>query len=67
MLDRSRSFLGQVRVGTAELDNTNFAGGRMFRFGGGSGGRAALPIDDEREAIVEVGTLLDRDLRNEGR
>ncbi len=52
--DRSRSFLGQVRVGSPELDNTNFAGGRMFRFGGGSGGRAALPLDDDYMAIRQA-------------
>jgi TldD protein len=52
---RSRDFYSQVRVGSYELDNTNFAeeGGRfaMFFGGGSSGGRASLPLDEDYAAI----------------
>jgi len=61
--DRSRRFSCQVRVGSYELDNTNFAGGGggfTFRMGGGrrggrGGGRASLPIDDDK---VDVATMI---------
>ncbi len=56
--DRSRTLYTDVRVGSYELDNTNFAdGGFGFGFGGGSrggGGRAMLPIDDDYTAIRQA-------------
>lgn len=59
--DRSRRFSDQVRVGSYELDNTNYSGGRGgFSFsrrrggGGRSGGRASLPIDDDYTAIRQA-------------
>ncbi len=50
---RSRDFYSQVRVGSFELDSTNFTGGGGFRFGGGGagGGRAGLPLDEDYVAI----------------
>ncbi len=65
--DRSRTFYGQIRVGSYELDNTNFtSGGGGFFFGGGSAGgsaRASLPLDDDYSAIrqaIKVMDALDR-------
>jgi hypothetical protein len=55
--DRSRDFRSHVRVGSYELDNTNFAGGRggFFGFGGmGGGGRASLPIEDDYLAMRQA-------------
>ncbi|HUU83500.1 MAG TPA: metallopeptidase TldD-related protein [Phycisphaerae bacterium] len=59
--DRSRDFYGRVRVGSYELDNTNFSGGGGGFFGrrgrgggGGGGGRASLPIQDDYEAIRQA-------------
>ncbi len=55
--DRSRDFRSNVRVGSYELDNTNFTGGRggFFGFGGtGGGGRASLPIEDEYLAMRQA-------------
>ncbi|MHC4943910.1 MAG: metallopeptidase TldD-related protein [Planctomycetota bacterium] len=60
--DRSRDFNNQVRVGSYELDNTNFSGDRggfSFSFGGrrrrgGGGGRASLPLDDDYTAIRQA-------------
>lgn len=51
--DRSRRFYCDVRVGSTELDNTNFAGGGGFRFfgGGGGGGQGNLPIEDDPVAM----------------
>lgn len=52
--DRSRDFRGQTRVGSYELDNTNFSGdsGRsFFRRSRGGDGRASLPLDDDYMAI----------------
>lgn len=54
---KSRSFQGQVRVGSYELDNTNFAGGGGFRRGrrgGRGGGQTALPIDDDYMALRQA-------------
>ena len=52
---RSRDFFSQTRVGSYELDNTNFAddqgGFFMFFGGGGAGGRASLPLDEDYAAI----------------
>jgi hypothetical protein len=59
--DRSRRFNNQVRVGSYELDNTNFSGGGggfSFRRGGGrggrGGGRASLPLDDDYTALRQA-------------
>ncbi|MCH7814290.1 MAG: hypothetical protein IID40_09750 [Planctomycetes bacterium] len=56
--DRSRDFYSRVRVGSYELDNTNFTGaGGGFLFGGmrsGGGGRASLPLDDDYKAIRQA-------------
>ncbi len=56
--DRSRDFYSRVRVGSYELDNTNFTGaGGMFLFGGrrrGGGGRASLPLADDYKAIRQA-------------
>ena len=60
--DRSRRLNCQARVGSAELDNTNFAGdGGGFFLGGGRGRRgrsSSLPLDDDylaiRQAIWQV-------------
>ena len=55
---RARQLRATVRVGSYELDNTNFmGGGRGFpygRGGGGGGGMAALPIEDNYEAIRQA-------------
>ncbi|UCC29075.1 MAG: hypothetical protein JSU86_12825, partial [Phycisphaerales bacterium] len=53
---RSRDFYSQTRVGSYELDNTNFTEetGGFFRFfggRGGGGGRASLPLDEDYTAI----------------
>ena len=53
---RSREFYSQTRVGSYELDNTNFTEetGGFFRFfggRGGGGGRASLPLDEDYTAI----------------
>ncbi len=46
--NRSRSLAVRVRIGSHELDNTNFSGGAGgFSFGGGSG----LPVDDDLLAL----------------
>jgi TldD protein len=58
--ERSRRFYSQVRVGSPELDNTNFAGdqGRFYIIGGrgrgGGGGQATLPVDDDYAAIRQA-------------
>jgi TldD protein len=53
--DRSRDFTCQVRVGSHGLDNTNFADSMSFIFGGGgAGGRASLPTDDDYVAIRQT-------------
>lgn len=58
--DRSRLFYDQVRVGSYELDNTNFSEGGMSDFGGmgrrrprrgGGRGQSSLPLHDEYAAI----------------
>lgn len=51
---RSREFYSEVRVGSYELDNSNFAGeggGFFGGRGGGGGGQASLPLDDDYTAI----------------
>lgn len=55
--NRSRNLTTRVRVGSAELDNTNFAesgGGGMGGGGGGGRTRASLPIDDDYLALRQV-------------
>jgi predicted Zn-dependent protease len=57
--ERSRDFYSQTRVGSYDLDNTNFVeegGGFFAMFGGrsGSGGRASLPLDDDYKAIRQA-------------
>ncbi len=57
-LRRSRDLYSQVRVGSYELDNTNFTddsgGFRMFFGGGGRGGRARLPVEDDYAALRQA-------------
>lgn len=52
---RTRDFYSTTRVGSYELDNTNFVGdqsGFFAFFGGGmGGGRASLPLDEDYTAI----------------
>lgn len=50
--ERSRRLSVQTRVGSYELDNTNFSDDRGWRFfGGGGGDQASLPLDDDYTAI----------------
>ena len=64
--DRSRDFHGQVRVGSYELDNTNFSsGGGFFGGRGGGGSRASLPIVDDYLAIRQaIWWATDQDYKN---
>ena len=53
---RSRVFSSEVRVGSYELDNTNFGGGGRVGFRGRRGGRsnatrASLPVEDDYLAL----------------
>jgi predicted Zn-dependent protease len=50
---RSRRLRTAVRVGSYELDNTNFGGGRGFMPGGRRGG-SALPIEDDYLALRQA-------------
>ena len=54
----SRSLRADLRVGSYEQDNTNFSGDSSgFFFGGGFGGRfggAAIPIEDDYQAIRQA-------------
>ncbi len=56
--NRSRQLNCQVRVGSFELDNTNFSSGGGFSFGGmfgfGRASRSALPLDDDALAIRQT-------------
>jgi len=56
--DRSRDFYSYLRVGSYDLDNTNFAdeGGGFFAMFGGGGdvGRASLPLDDDYLAMRQA-------------
>jgi TldD protein len=56
--DRTRRFRCQVRVGSYELDSTNFVEGRSFFRGRGSGrgggGQASLPLDDDYLALRQA-------------
>src|SRR5262249_26436050 len=52
--DRSRRLWSDVRVGDANLDNTNFlgrGGGGFGGFGEGSGSADSLPLEDEYDAV----------------
>jgi predicted Zn-dependent protease len=56
--NRDRTLRTEVRVGSYELDNTNFEAGfgyrgRRFRRGGG-GGAASVPIEDDYHAIRQA-------------
>jgi hypothetical protein len=55
---RSRRLFARVRVGSYELDNTNFTGDeggfQMFFGGGGEGGQARLPLDDDYPALRQA-------------
>jgi TldD protein len=55
---RARSLRADVRVGSYELDNTNFRGDSGgFYFGGGYGGYgggASIPIEDDYDAIRQA-------------
>ena len=52
--NRSRRLRTDVRVGSYELDNTNFRGGGGFFGFGGFGGSAALPIEDDYYAMRQA-------------
>jgi TldD protein len=57
---RGRALRTDVRVGSYELDNSNFGGG-----GGGGGEGAAMPIDDDYAAIRQaIWWMTDRDYKN---
>jgi len=55
---RSRDFRSRVRVGSYELDSTNFTGETggfgMFFGGGAGGGRASLPLEDDYSALRQA-------------
>ncbi|UCF34576.1 MAG: hypothetical protein JSV78_04590 [Phycisphaerales bacterium] len=53
---RRRRLRTNVRVGSYELDNTNFRGGGGWYFGGGYGwyGGASVPIEDDYNAIRQA-------------
>jgi hypothetical protein len=52
---RSRRLRAEVRVGSYELDNTNFSRGGFGRFGLLRGaGRASIPIEDDYNAIRQA-------------
>lgn len=56
--DRSRDFYSLVRVGSYELDNTNFSGA-------GGGGHAQLPLGDDEIAIRQsIWRATDRDYKS---
>jgi TldD protein len=66
--NRSRRLRTSIRVGSYELDNTNFQGDygsyyRRGRFGGGFGGR--IPIEDDYDAIrQEIWWATDREYKS---
>ncbi len=63
---RSRSPATDVRVGSYQLDNTNFSGGGGFGFGfGGNMPDADMPIEDDYTAIRQaLWWMADRDYKN---
>jgi TldD protein len=64
---RGRSLRTDVRVGSYELDNTNFGGGYGGYWGsyGGYSGGAAIPIEDDYNAIRQaIWWTSDRDYKN---
>jgi hypothetical protein len=66
--NRGRSLRTDVRVGSYQLDNSNFAAGGYGGFGGfGSGGMfgAALPIEDDYNAVRQaIWWTTDRDYKD---
>ncbi len=68
--DHNRAMRSDVRVGSYELDNTNFSGGSYgyFGFGGGGftgGSSASLPIEDDYNAIRQaIWWAADRDYKS---
>lgn len=63
---RSRDFTSDVRVGSYELDHTNFGRGGGFSFGGmfSFGGGAPMPIEDDYLAIRQsIWWTTDRDYK----
>lgn len=54
--DRDRALFCEVRVGSYELDNTNFSGGDGFFmvYGGGGGNQTSLPLEDDYTAIRQA-------------
>ena len=55
--DRSRRFYSRVRVGSYELDNTNYAGDSGMFFGAGfdrAGRQSSLPLDDDYLALRQA-------------
>jgi TldD protein len=65
---RERAIYTQVRVGSYESDNTNFAGDGGFFFGrsGGAGGvRSSLPLDNDPVALRQaIWLAADADYKN---
>jgi len=62
---RSRSLRTDVRVGSYELDNTNFGGGGYYGRFGGRGGYAPIPIEDDYNAIRQgIWWTTDRDYKS---
>lgn len=64
---RSRSLRADVRVGSYKLDNTNFGGYGGYRgsFYGGYGRAAAIPIEDDYNAIRQaIWWATDRDYKS---
>lgn len=63
---RGRSPATDVRVGSYQLDNTNFSGGGGFGFGlGGNMPDADMPIEDDYTAIRQaIWWMADRDYKN---
>ncbi|MCH7813445.1 MAG: hypothetical protein IID40_05425 [Planctomycetes bacterium] len=56
--DRRRSFASRIRVGSYDLDNTNFTGGRR------GGRRTRLPLEDDLTALRQaIWSATDRDYK----
>ncbi|MCP4246342.1 MAG: hypothetical protein GY778_04765, partial [bacterium] len=56
--DRRRSFASRIRVGSYDLDNTNFAGGMR------GGQRSRLPLEDDLTALRQaIWSAADRDYK----
>lgn len=52
--NRARRLRTDIRVGSYELDNTNYQGDFAGFFGGGFGGGAPIPIEDDYDAIRQA-------------